>query len=59
MQPWQKKNDGLSQIKQNLSSGSKTCELGSHRSSSKSSQSNHNVQMTNVYSKVNENQIKR
>ena len=32
MQPWQKKDDDLYTIKQNLSSGSKTVDVGSHRS---------------------------
>ena len=59
MQPWPKKDTGLYGAKQNLISGSKTVDVGSHSSYSKSSQSNHNVQTTNVHSKVNEDQIKR
>ena len=59
MQPWPKKDDGLYGAKQNLSYGSKTVDVGSHRSYYKSSQSSHNAQTTNVHSKVNENQIKR
>ena len=59
MQPWQKKDTGFYGAKQNLSSGSKTVDVGSHRSYPKSSQWSHNMQMTNVHSKVNEDQIKR